>query len=171
MSKGTIDGSFTPREPLKGWKQAEVVNYVTGTYDIGSSAGFFVAMNKGKWESLPKDVQDKITAISEKWVDNHAMAWSAYDKAAIDMFTSMAGKELIELSADEMAKFVAAAKPALDAYMTDRAAKNIPVADYEKYITERVTYWAKQAPSDADAMAWADKNIVPFAPTPTATTK
>jgi TRAP-type C4-dicarboxylate transport system substrate-binding protein len=163
MSKGTIDGSFTPREPLKGWKQAEVVNYVTGTYGIGSTAGFYVVMNKAKWDSLPKDIQDKITKISEQWVDKHAMSWTAYDKAAIDLFKSMPGKELIELSPDEMARFVAAAKPALDAYITERSAKG-PVAEYEKYLIERVSAWAKKAPSEKECLDWADKNIVPFAP-------
>jgi TRAP-type C4-dicarboxylate transport system substrate-binding protein len=163
MSKGTIDGSFTPREPLKGWKQAEVVNYVTGTYGIGSTAGFYVCMNKAKWDSLPKDIQDKITKISEQWVDKHAMSWTAYDKAAIDLFKSMAGKELIELPPAEMARFVAAAKPALDAYITDRASKG-PVAEYEKYLTERVSTLGKKAPSEKECLDWANKNIVPFAP-------
>ena len=164
MSKGTIDGSFTPREPLKGWKQAEVVNYVTGTYGIGSSAGFFVCMNKAKWETLPKDIQDKFTKISEQWVEKHAMSWTAYDKAAIDLFKSMPGKEVIELNAEEMAKFTVAAKPALDAYMADRAAKGLPVAEYEQYLKERVTYWAKKAPSEEDCLEFAEKNIIPFAP-------
>jgi TRAP-type C4-dicarboxylate transport system substrate-binding protein len=163
LSKGTIDGSFTPREPLKGWKQAEVVNYVTGTYGIGSTAGFYVCMNKAKWDSLPKDIQDKITKISEQWVDKHAMSWTAYDKAAIDLFKSMAGKELIELPPAEMARFVAAAKPALDAYITDRTSKG-PVAEYEKYLTERVSTLGKKAPSEKECLDWADKNIVPFAP-------
>lgn len=164
MSKGTIDGSFAPREPLKGWKQVEVVNYVTATYGIGSTAGFYVCMNRAKWDALPRDIQDKFTKISEEWVDKHAMSWTAYDKAAIDLFTSTPGKELIELNATEMARFVAAAKPALDAYMVDRAAKGLPVAEYEKYLTERVAYWANKAPSEKECLDWAEKNIVPFAP-------
>jgi len=36
MSKGSVDGSFAPREVLKGWKQAEVVKYVTTCYDVGT---------------------------------------------------------------------------------------------------------------------------------------
>lgn len=165
LSKGTIDGSFTPREPLKGWKQAEVVNYVTGTYAVGSTAGFFVAMNRAKWDSLPGDIQDVFNDVSEDWVEKHGMSWTAYDKAAIDLFTSMPGKELIELSESDMAGFVAAAKPALDAYMAERAAKGLPVTEYEEYLKERVAYWSGRAPSEAECLQWAEKNIVPFAPT------
>jgi hypothetical protein len=75
----------------------------------------------------------------------------------------MAGKELIELPPAEMARFVAAAKPALDAYITDRASKG-PVAEYEKYLIERVSTLGKKAPSEKECLDWADKNIVPFAP-------
>jgi TRAP-type C4-dicarboxylate transport system substrate-binding protein len=168
LSKGTIDGSFTPREPLKGWKQAEVVNYVTGTYAIGSTAGFFVAMNKAKWESLPKDIQKIFTDVSEKWVEKHGKSWTAYDKAAIDLFLSMPGKELIELNDTEMARFVAAVQPALQAYMSERAAKGLPVDEYEKYLKERVAYWAGKAPSEKECLDWANQNIVPSVPTTTA---
>ncbi len=165
LSKGTIDGSFTPREPLKGWKQAEVVNYVTGTYAIGSTAGFFVAMNKAKWDSLPEDIQDIFTDVSEDWVEKHGKSWTAYDKAAIDLFLSMPGKELIELSDTEMDRFVAAVQPALQAYMAERSAKGLPVEDYEEYLKERVAYWSDRAPSEEECLEWAEENIVPFAPT------
>ncbi len=166
MSDGTIDGSFTPGEPLKGWKQAEVVNYVTATYGIGSTAGFFVAMNKARWDTLPKDIQEKFTNISQEWVDKHAMSWAAYDKAAFDLFKSTAGKEFIELNTDEMAKFVAAAKPALEAYLAERADQGLPVAEYEKYLNERVPDWVKRTPSEKECLDWVEKNIVPFGPAP-----
>jgi TRAP-type transport system periplasmic protein len=164
MSKGTIDGSFTPREPLKGWKQAEVVNYVTGTYGIGSTAGFFVTMNKAKWESLPKNVQKVFSDVSEEWVDRHGKSWTAYDKAAIDLFKSQSGKEVIELSKAEMDRFVTAAQSALNDYAAERSAKGIPVDEYQKYLNERVTYWAGKAPSEQDCLDWANTNIVPNVP-------
>jgi TRAP-type transport system periplasmic protein len=170
MSDGTIDGSFTPGEPLKGWKQIEVVNYVTATYGIGSTAGFFVAMNRARWDALPKDVQDKFTSISQEWVDKHAMSWAAYDKAAFDLFKSTAGKEFIELNGDEMADFVAAARPALDAYMAERANQGLPVVEYEKYLNERVSYWAKKTPSEKACLDWVERNIVPFGPAPLSVT-
>lgn len=165
LSKGTIDGSFTPREPLKGWKQAEVVNYVTGTYAIGSTAGFFVAMNKAKWDALPKDIQKIFTDVSKEWVEKHGMSWTAYDKAAIDLFLSMPGKELIELNDTEMARFVAAVQPALQAYMEERSAKGLPVDEYEEYLKDRVAYWADRAPSEEECLEWAEENIVPLVPT------
>lgn len=164
MSKGTVDGSYTPREVLKGWKQAEVVKYVTDTRAIGSTAGFYVTMNKAKWDSLPKDIQDKILKISSEWIDKHAMVWTAYDKAAIDYFLTFSDRKIITLDAAESAKFVAAAKPALDAYLKERGDKGLPVADYEKYIKEKVPEWAKKAPSEKDCLAWVEKNVVPFTP-------
>ncbi len=66
MSKGTVDGSLTPREVLKGWNQAEVVKYVTGCYDVGYTANMFVVMNKDTWDSLPVDVQRVFSPKSVK---------------------------------------------------------------------------------------------------------
>jgi TRAP-type C4-dicarboxylate transport system substrate-binding protein len=165
MSKGVVDGSYTPREVLKGWKQAEVVKYVTGTYAIGSTAGFFISMNKGKWDALPGSVQRIFTKASEEWIDKHAMVWTAYDKAGIDFFLTFPDRELIELPPDEMAKFVNAAKPALDEYLADRSAKGIPVDDFEIYLKERVEYWAGKAPSENECIEWVNNNVVPNAPT------
>lgn len=164
MSKGTVDGSYTPREVLKGWKQAEVVNYVTNTDAIGSCAGFYISMNLGKWNALPKTTQDKITKISEQWIDKHAMVWTAYDKAGIDFFNTFPNRQVITLDSAEVAKFAAAAHPALDAYIAERAAKNLPVADYEKYIVEQVASLSKKAPSEAECLDWVEKNVVPAVP-------
>jgi TRAP-type C4-dicarboxylate transport system substrate-binding protein len=167
MSKGTIDGSYTPREVLKTWKQAEVVNNVTNTFAIGSTSYMFVTMNLAKWNALPKDYQDKINNISNDWIDKHGRVWTATDKDGIDYFLSMSGKKVIDLPADESAKFVAAAKPAVEAYIAERAAKGIPAQEYEKYLNERVSYWTGKGPSEKDCLDWYTKNIVPVVPAPT----
>ena len=60
MSKGTISGSIAPREVLLGWKQAEVVNYLTECLDIGSVSNMYVVMNKDKWNSMPANIQKSL---------------------------------------------------------------------------------------------------------------
>jgi TRAP-type C4-dicarboxylate transport system substrate-binding protein len=166
MSKGTVDGSYTPREVLKGWNQAEVVKYVTDTTAIGSCAGFYICMNNDKWNALPKDIQDIFTKVSADWIEKHAMVWTAYDKVAIDYFLTFPDREVINLDAAETAKFVNAAKPALTAYLAERRDKGLPVDEYEAYITERVPYWADKSPSDQECIDWVDKNVVPYTPAP-----
>lgn len=165
MSKGTVDGSFTPREVLKGWKQAEVVKYVTGTYDLGYTADMFVVMNKTKWDSLPDDVKKIFTEVSQSWIDKHAMVWDYYDIVAMDYFKTFAGREVIELPTAEMKRWAdIAVKPLIDEYITQKTAMKLPAADYQKYLLERVAYWSGKSPTAADSVAWVEKNVVPLAP-------
>ena len=160
MSKGTIDGSFTPREVLKGWKQAEVVKYVTGCYDVGNTANMFVVMNKDKWDSLPGDIKKVFADLSTEWIEKHGKVWTYYDKVGIDYFLTFEGRELIELSEDEMARWVEAIKPLIhDEYMKEKAAMGFPVGDYEDYLIKRVRYWAEKSPTEESCVEWVEKEL------------
>jgi TRAP-type C4-dicarboxylate transport system substrate-binding protein len=165
MSKGTIDGSMTPMEPLLGWNQAEVVNYVTNCYEVGYTTDMFVVMNLDKWNSLPGDIQDIFTEVSEDWIEKHAMVWSYYDIAAREYFLSFAGKEIIELPADEMARWVDAATVVKDTYMTEKDALGLSVDDFEDYLNDRVAYWSDRSPTDDDFMDWFTDELEPLLPT------
>jgi TRAP-type C4-dicarboxylate transport system substrate-binding protein len=161
MSKGTIDGSYTPLEVLKGWKQAEVVKYVTNCYKMGYTTDFFIVMNKAKWDSFPNNIKDVFTKVSSDWVEKHAKVWTWYDKVAVDYFMTFPDRKVIELSDSEMAKWVAAAKPLTDAYLSEKSAKGLPAAEYEKYLVERVKFWSGKSPSAKDCVDWVEKNLQP----------
>ncbi len=160
MSKGTIDGSFTPREVLKGWKQAEVVKYVTLCYDVGNTTDMFVVINKAKWEGFPSDVKKVFLDVSEEWVEKHGMVWTYYDKVAIEYFLSFPERVLIELSANEMARWVRAAQPLIDEYIQQKSAMGLPAKEYHDYLVARVKYWSEKAPSDEFCVNWVEKELV-----------
>jgi TRAP-type C4-dicarboxylate transport system substrate-binding protein len=62
LQKGVIDGMSTPWEAIHVWRFYEVVKYYT---EVPFPAVYFsVAINKRKWERLPKDVQDAIMSVS-----------------------------------------------------------------------------------------------------------
>ena len=147
MSKGTIDGSYTPRETLKGWKQAEIVKYVTECIDVGSTANMFVVMNKARWDSLPSDIKEIFTQVSNEWIDKHGKVWTYYDKAGIEYFLTFDGRELIKLSPDEMTKWVNATQSLKDSYIAERNAKGLPADRYEQFLVEKAKSWASKSPS------------------------
>ena len=161
LSKGTIDGSYTPYEVLKGFKQAEVVKYVTNCYKIGNTTDFFVVINKAKWDALPDSIKKVFTKASEEWIEKYAKVWSYYDKVAVDYFLTFPDRKVIELSPSEMAKWVAAVKPLIDANTKEKAGKGLPAAEYEKYLVERVKYWSEKSPSAKDCVDWVEKNVQP----------
>lgn len=62
LQKGTIDGMGVPWEAIHGFRLYEVVKYYTDT--PFPAVYFSIAMNKNKWNSLSKDVQDAIMSVS-----------------------------------------------------------------------------------------------------------
>jgi TRAP-type C4-dicarboxylate transport system substrate-binding protein len=148
MSKNTIDGSYTPREVLQGWKQAEIVKYVTECTDVGSTANMYVVINKDKWNSLPANIQDVFTKVSNEWIDKHGMTWANYDISAMNYFKTFEGREVIKLSADESAKWVQATSPLVAKYIKERADKGLPAEQYQKFLIEKAKAWAQKSPSD-----------------------
>ncbi len=165
MRKGTIDGSVTPFEPLIGWSQAPVVKYVTNCYGVGYTTDFYVVMNLEKWNSLPSGIQAIFTEVSEEWIEKHANVWVYLDKAGKDYFLSLGeGREVIELSAAEMARWVAAAAVVKDTYMEEKAALGLSVDDYEDFLNEQVAYWSNLSPSEAECYNWTEANVLPLVP-------
>jgi len=160
MEKGTIDGSLTPREVLKGWNQAEVVKYVTGCYDVGYTANMFVVINKDKWNSLPEDIQNIFTEVSEEWIDKHGKVWTYYDKAGIDYFLTFEGRELIELSPVEMARWVEATQPLIDEYITEKTAMGLSASEYQQYLIDRTKYWTEQTPTEEACVDWVETELL-----------
>ena len=148
MSKNTIDGSYTPREVLEGWKQAEIVKYVTQCTEVGSTANMYVVMNKDKWNSLPADIQDIFTKVSKEWIDKHGMTWTNYDVSAINYFKTFEGREVINLSPMESSRWVAATWPLTSNFINDLKNKNLPADEYEKFLVEKAKEYAPQSPSE-----------------------
>ena len=148
MSKGTIDGSYTPRETLEGWKQAEVVKYVTQCPEVGSTANMYVVMNKDKWDGLPPDIQQVFTDVSSEFIDKHGKTWTNYDISGMNFFKTFDGREVIGLTPEESARWVQATQPLKDNYIKEREAKGLPAGQYEKYLAERAQYWAGKSPTD-----------------------
>jgi len=165
MQKGTIDGSVTPPEVLKGWKQAEVVKYVTNCYGVGYTTDMFVVMNSDKWDSLPSDIQEVFTEVSKEWIEKHGNVWVYYDKAGKEYFLTLEGREWIDLSSTEMARWVEAAKSVKDTYMAEKSAMGLPVDDYEDYLNERAAYWSGRSPSEEECVAWVEAEVIPLVPT------
>jgi len=164
LSKGVVDGTYAPREVLKGWKQAEVVKYVTDCIDVGNTTDMYVVINQDKWDALPQEVKTVFTEVSEEWIEKHGMVWDYYDQVAIDYFLTFEGREVIELSPTEMARWVEAATVVIDEYLAELSAKGLPATDYQDYLLERVSYWSKQSPPVEKSVSWVKENLEPLVP-------
>jgi TRAP-type C4-dicarboxylate transport system substrate-binding protein len=159
MSKGVVQGSIAPREVLLGWKQGDVVNYVTECFDIGSVSNMYVVMNKEKWGALPADIQKVFTDVSLEWIKNHGMVSATYDKIGMDYFLAQPNRKEIFLSADESKRWIEKVQPLLNNTLLNIAAKGFNQNELQQYIQDRIKYWAANSPKDADMAAWVTANV------------
>jgi TRAP-type transport system periplasmic protein len=115
IRSGKADGSTHPVESLKGWKLAEVENYVTAAHSIAYTTTFFVVMNKERWEALPQDIKVIFEEINNEWLLQHGEAWDTSDMEGMQFFLAHGG-QLIGLESSEAARWKAAIAPILDGY-------------------------------------------------------
>ena len=125
LRRGVVEGSMAPIEALEGWKWGEVVKYTAKSYGAAYSTGFFVVMNKEKWNSLPPDVQKVIEQVNKEWIDKTGRQWEVIDKSGTD-YTVKRGNEIIPLSLDEDKRWAKAVQPLLDDYVKNMKEKGLP---------------------------------------------
>lgn len=132
LQKGVVDGTFTPIETLKGWKQAEVVKYTVDCPDIGYTTAMFVVMNRKKWNALPDDLKKIFDDVSAEWIAKHGAAWDLLDKEGREFALSLKN-EIAALPEAENKRWVDAVAPVIDSFKKSAAQKGLPA---EKAIAE-----------------------------------
>ncbi|MEW6671368.1 MAG: TRAP transporter substrate-binding protein [Thermodesulfobacteriota bacterium] len=137
LSKGIAEGVMCPIEALEGWKLGEVLKYTTQNYGSAYTIGFFVVMNKDKWNSLPPNVQKVIDKVNEEWIDRQAKVWDEIDVSGME-FTKKRGNEIISLSKEENEKWVKAVQPMFDDYVKRMKEKGLPGEEALKFCREEL---------------------------------
>ena len=89
-------------------------------------------MNKNKWNSLPKDIQQIIEKINEEYIEKQGKLWDELDKEALDFFTQKKGK-VITLSKEEDARWQKLLQPILEEYVKNMKAKGLPGEEKPAY--------------------------------------
>ena len=125
LKRGMVEGSMAPFESLEGWKWGEVVKYTTESFGSAYSTGFFVVMNKEKWNALPPDIQKIIEKVNQEWIEKTGMLWDEIDKSG-KAFTMKLGNQIISLSKEENQRWAKAVAPILEDYVTNMKAKGLP---------------------------------------------
>jgi TRAP-type transport system periplasmic protein len=137
ISRGVAEGVACPMESLQGWKLGEVVKYTTQNFGSAYNLSFFVAMNKGKWNSLSPDIQKAIQQINEEWIVKTGQGWDEIDKAGYD-FSQKQGGKVLTLSQQEDARWAKAVQPLFDEYVKEKTAKGLPAQDALKFCQDRL---------------------------------
>jgi TRAP-type C4-dicarboxylate transport system substrate-binding protein len=142
LQKGVVEGSFAPIEVLKGWKQAEVIDYVVESKSLGYTTAMFVVMNKQKYDSLPPDIKKVFDEVAEEWIDVHGEVWDSADREGLK-FTKELGKTIHGLSPAEEKKWVQSISPIIIDYQAKMEKNGLPGKKAVQVIRELVAKYGK----------------------------
>lgn len=125
LSKGVAEGIMLPDEGIMTWSLGEVVKYHTRNWGTTYTATFYTVMNKQKWNSLPKDIQQIIEKLNEEWIERAAIMWQDRDDRMRGTLAKQ-GNKFIELTKEEDARWAALIKPILADYVKMTKEKGLP---------------------------------------------
>ena len=126
LSKGVVKGNLAPIEVLEGWRHAEVTDYITFTPFLYNTL-FFVTMNMDIWSSLPPEIQAAIEEANAAVHEEVAMGlWDMQNESALQFAMEQSNPELISLSEEEAARWIALVEPIQHEFVTDMEGKGLP---------------------------------------------
>ncbi len=124
IETGVVDGLLAPTDVLKGFRLAEVTQYITKsppTYNIV----FMKVMNWDTWNSLPVEVQEIFDEVNEKYVKEYGRLRTDHTVLGQEYAVSM-GHEVIELEPDEYQRWVDLIDPIYDAWIKNANDAGLP---------------------------------------------
>ena len=144
LQKGIVKGNLSPVEVLKGWKHAEVTDYLTLTPFLYNTL-FFVTFNLEKWNALPEDLRTIITETTSKFHEEAGIGmWDAQNEPALDYAVDETGMEVITLADDEKARWIESIRSIQSAYTEANGA--LSDRDVIEYITGLAEKYNAQFP-------------------------
>lgn len=137
LSKGIVSGNLAPIEVLKTWKHAEVTKFLTRTPFLYNNL-FYITMNLDKWNSLPEDIQQAITDTTEKFHEEVGIGlWDRQNEDALEWAVNVQKMEVIELSDDEMDRWIQAVQPMIDKYIKEKGEAGRKAIDIVKKLADK----------------------------------
>ena len=125
LQRGVVDGAVYPEETNKGWKMAEVTHYTIACYPIAYSVGFFVVMNKQKWNELPDNIKKIIDEVDREWAIKTGKTWDKIDYDGFK-YTLSLGNQVIGIPPREAKKWKAKVRVVIDNYIKMTEKKGLP---------------------------------------------
>jgi TRAP-type C4-dicarboxylate transport system substrate-binding protein len=136
LSKNAIDGAFVPFEIFPAFKIQQLTKHSIVGYDgerFGTSV-FMLLMNKDKFNSLPKDLQEIINkSVDLDMVKKVGEIWMDVEKPGIKMQKESPDSDVTTLSAEAMKDFDAAGQRVVQRWIKEVDAKGI---DGQKLVDE-----------------------------------
>ena len=117
LARGVVQGNISPVEVLKGWRHAEVTNYLTLTPFLYNTL-FFITMNIDQWNALTPELQQAIEKVNQEYFEEVAMGlWDMQNQSALQWAVEETGQEVITLSDEEAQRWIELVQPIQQGYV------------------------------------------------------
>jgi len=126
LQRGILDGVLFPLSASKAFKLQEICKNVT-VADLYTSS-VLLAMNLDTWNSLPKDIQEKIQKTALKAASEAATAYDKDEAGSFDLFKN-AGATIYKLPDNEKARWKQMMAPVADNWVNENKAKGLPARE------------------------------------------
>ena len=140
LEKGVVEGVNFGIMAVRDFKLYETLNYFHDTRLYAT--GFWAAMNIDVWNSLPKDIQQQITAASGlKAAVQLGSGWDEIGDAAWEFLKGQPGKEIITYTPEEREKWAEYAKPIWESHikkLNDRGLAGREIFDYARKLMKEM---------------------------------
>lgn len=123
MEKGVIDGAAFTWDTMDSFKLAEITKYhLDANFYVTT---FWFAMNKARYDGLPKDVQACVDKLSGKALaPKFGPWWTEWDRIGLDL-VKQRNHPIDSLSPAERAQWIKALEPMVEKYLAGLEAKGI----------------------------------------------
>lgn len=142
FQRGIAEGTIIAAEALKAFKWSDLLKGLQINEGMGNVISLSLVMNKGKWNSLPPDIQKTIEQINEEWLIKTGKAWDDIDKDALDDSIKTKGLKIFRISKEEEAKTARLMQPIIDEYVARMKKQNLPGEESLKFCLD----WLKANP-------------------------
>jgi TRAP-type C4-dicarboxylate transport system substrate-binding protein len=142
LRKGTVDGAMVGPETLSMYKFTEVVKYATEVSFIAPNMVAIGFMSLKTYNSLPPDIQNIFTDVSEKYQVIMGQEIEKYSLQAFD-YAKQHQVEIIQIPAAEHPKWQAAMQTLTTKFVADMQAKGIPAQDIANFVQDAIKKAAK----------------------------
>lgn len=134
LQTGVIKGVLSSREVLKDFKVAEKTKFILEK-PLGQVT-FLVLMRKDKYEALPANVKKVFDDLRAEMAEFAGQTMDDTGQAAVDWAVATQGNKVVNLSAEENAKFDAVIQPLTGKQIAQVAAKGLPAEDFFKQLQD-----------------------------------
>ena len=118
LNQGIVKGLLGPTDILRGFRLAEVTDYIIKTPWLYNVV-FVKVMNQNTWDSLPEDVQQIFDEVNAKYVTEYGKLRTSYTEEGQQYAADNYGHQIVTLSEEEEARWIEALSSVQEQWVSD----------------------------------------------------